>query len=329
MKLQALRLHNVRRFAGRGVAIEGIAAGVNVLCAANEHGKSTSFEALHALFFQPHTGTAKDIRRLQPYSGGNPLVEADIEVDGGRYRLRKRFLGQRLASVTEIASGRLVAQADEAERFIGELVRGGAAGPAGLLWVRQGLTGLEEGSRREVDEERRVRESLLTSVQGEVEAITGGRRMSRIIEACMAELGLIATATLRPKTGGPYAAALDDRARYEAEERRLLAEVTALREALDARARAQKRLAELEKPEERQSLRSAAAAAEAALADAKAHGAALAALEAETVFARGRHDTAERELQRYRAALERARDLDRELAAAEAAAAAARTRRGE
>ena len=329
MKLQALRLHNVRRFAGRGVAIEGIAAGVNVLCAANEHGKSTSFEALHALFFQPHTGTAKDIRRLQPYSGGNPLVEADIEVDGGRYRLRKRFLGQRLASVTELASGRLVAQADEAERFIGELVRGGAAGPAGLLWVRQGLTGLEEGSRREVDEERRVRESLLTSVQGEVEAITGGRRMSRIIEACMAELGLIATATLRPKTGGPYAAALDDRARYEAEERRLFAEVTALREALDARARAQKRIAELERPEERQALRSAAVAAEAALADAKAHGAALAALEAETVFARGRHDTAERELQRYRAALERARDLDRELADAEAAAGAARTRRGE
>lgn len=42
---------NVKRFAGRGVAIEGIGDGVNVLCAANEFGKSTSFEVLHALFF--------------------------------------------------------------------------------------------------------------------------------------------------------------------------------------------------------------------------------------------------------------------------------------
>ena len=57
MKLTALRLHNVRRFAGRGVAVEGIGDGVNVLCAVNEFGKSTCFDALHALFFQPHTGT--------------------------------------------------------------------------------------------------------------------------------------------------------------------------------------------------------------------------------------------------------------------------------
>jgi uncharacterized protein YhaN len=78
MKLTALRLHNIKRFAGCGVAIEGIREGVNVLCAANEFGKSTSFEALHGLFFQPHTSTAGDVRNLRPYSGGSPLVEADI-----------------------------------------------------------------------------------------------------------------------------------------------------------------------------------------------------------------------------------------------------------
>ena len=54
MKIAAIRLFNVKRFAGRGVAIENIGNGVNVLTAANEFGKSTSFEALHALFFQ-HT----------------------------------------------------------------------------------------------------------------------------------------------------------------------------------------------------------------------------------------------------------------------------------
>ncbi|MGO7515487.1 AAA family ATPase, partial [Rhizobium ruizarguesonis] len=53
MKLTAIRLHNVKRFAGRGISVEGITDGVNVLSAANENGKSTCFEALHALFFQP------------------------------------------------------------------------------------------------------------------------------------------------------------------------------------------------------------------------------------------------------------------------------------
>ncbi|MGO7778302.1 hypothetical protein ACC741_37930, partial [Rhizobium johnstonii] len=59
--LNALRLHNVKRFAGRGIFVEGIADGVNVLSAANEHCKSTCFEALHALFFQPHGGTPKSV----------------------------------------------------------------------------------------------------------------------------------------------------------------------------------------------------------------------------------------------------------------------------
>lgn len=87
MKLSALRFHNVKRFAGRGVAIEQIGDGVNVLCAANEFGKSTSFEALHGLFFQPHSSTAGDVRNLRPYSGGNPLIEAEIAVGANCYRL--------------------------------------------------------------------------------------------------------------------------------------------------------------------------------------------------------------------------------------------------
>jgi hypothetical protein len=147
MKISALRLFNVKRFAGRGVAIEGIGDGVNVLCAANEFGKSTSFEALHALFFQPHSSTSGDVRSLRPYSGGNPLVEADIATAEGSFRITKQYYGGRSARVSDLSSGRLLAQADEAENFIGNLIRGGSAGPAGLLWVRQGITGIEKRSR--------------------------------------------------------------------------------------------------------------------------------------------------------------------------------------
>ncbi|TIU87504.1 MAG: DNA-binding protein, partial [Mesorhizobium sp.] len=211
MKLTALRLHNVKRFAGQGVAIENIGDGVNVLCAVNEFGKSTFFEALHALFFQPHTGTPEGVRLLRPYSGGNPVVEADITTSEGRYRLAKQFYGGRLASVIDLDGGRLLAQADEAEAFIGKLIHGGSAGPAGLLWVRQGVTGIERRSKSEEDGEKRVRESLLSSVQGEVEALTGGRRMAEIAAACEEELYSLVTSTLRPKSGGLYAAALDER----------------------------------------------------------------------------------------------------------------------
>ena len=104
MKLTALRLHNVRRFGNKGVAIEGITDGVNVLTAANEFGKSTCFEALHALFFQPHTSMSNSVKLLRPYSGGNPLVEADISSDGGRYRLTKQFYGRGRAAVTDLAT---------------------------------------------------------------------------------------------------------------------------------------------------------------------------------------------------------------------------------
>ena len=165
------------------MAIEGIADGVNVFCAANEHGKSTIFEALHALFFQPYSGTPNAIKNLRPYSSGNPLIEADLSTAEGRFRITKHHSGGRSARVTDIATGRLVAQADEAENFIASLIKGGTVGPAGLLWVRQGVTGIEKGSNSEEDSEKQVRASLLESVQGEVEAITGGRRMAEIMAA--------------------------------------------------------------------------------------------------------------------------------------------------
>jgi hypothetical protein len=327
VKITALRLFNVKRFAGRGVAIEDIGDGVNVLCAANEFGKSTSFEALHALFFQPHSGQPKDVRRLQPYSGGNPIVEADIVADERRYRLAKQFIGGRRATVTDLASGRLVAQADEAEAFIAGLTRGGTSGPAGLLWVRQGVTGIEDRDRREEEDERRVRASLLESVQGEVEAVTGGRRMAEVLAACSDELGRLVTAgQQRPKGGGPYEAALAEERRLAAEEARLSAEVAALRKALDDRAAAQKQLADADDPEERAARRAAVMRAEAAFDAARAHGEAAKAAEAESRLAETRRDAAVRDRDAFRAALDKAASLRARTAAAAQRCDAARAR---
>ncbi|MBL8581687.1 MAG: AAA family ATPase [Rhizobiaceae bacterium] len=317
MKIGALRLFNVKRFAGRGVALEGIGDGVNVLCAANEFGKSTSFEALHALFFQPHSSTAGDVRNLRPYSGGNPLVEADIETAAGRFRITKQFYGGRSARILDLANGRIVAQADEAESFIAGLVRGGTAGPAGLLWVRQGVTGIDRRSKSEEDSEKQVRASLLESVQGEVEAVTGGRRMAEIMAATEEALGRLVTPTGRPKAGERYAETIERRDRLEADERRLSAEITALREALDKRSVAAKRLAELDRPEDRQQRLQAIAAAQATFDKAKTQAEVRRAAEAELLLTREQRDNAHREQMSFHAALERAAKLSGKLGEAE------------
>lgn len=317
MKITALRLFNVRRFAARGVAIEGIGDGVNVLSAQNEFGKSTSFEALHALFFQPYSSTAGDVRSLRPYSGGNPLVEADIATAQGRYRITKQFYGGRSAKVTDLTTGRLVAQSDEAEAFIAELVRGGTAGPAGLLWVRQGITGIERRSKAEEEGEKQVRASLLESVQGEVEAITGGRRMADIMAAVDEALGALVTPTLKPRAGGRYAAAMEDCTRLQVEERQLAEEVTRLRAALDSRASATKRLVELDSPDERDERRRAIAAAQTALDAARAAVHTLRAAEAELGLLRERHDNARAQAQAYKVQLAKDADLRTRIAEAE------------
>ncbi|WP_420101658.1 AAA family ATPase [Bosea sp. (in: a-proteobacteria)] len=312
MKISALRLFNVKRFAGRGVAIEGIGDGVNVLCAANEFGKSTSFEALHALFFQPYSKTVGPVRNLRPYSGGNPLVEVDIAHGDQRFRITKQYYRGGFARVTDLASGRLVAQADEAENFIGALIKGGPAGPAGLLWVRQGVTGIEKRSNAEEDDEKQVRASLLESVQGEVEAITGGRRMAEIMRAVAGELDKLVThqgQKPKPKAGGRYAMAIQARDRLVAEEARLAADVSALRDALDRRASAQKRLVELDDPDERRARQEAVAAAQATFETAQAQGERLKTAEAALELARERRDVSERALDGFRAALQKTKDL--------------------
>jgi DNA repair exonuclease SbcCD ATPase subunit len=317
MKISALRLFNVKRFGGRGVAIEGIGDGVNVLCAANEYGKSTSFEALHALFFQPHSGTPGDVQRLRPYSGGNPLVEADISTGEGRFRITKQYYGGRSARVVDLGSGRLVAQADEAENFITSLIRGGTSGPAGLLWVRQGITGMEKRSRTEEEGEKQVRQSLLESVQGEVEAVTGGRRMAEIIAAAKEALSDMVTATGRPKAGGRYAAAIEERDRLAADEVRLAAEVTRLRQALDQRANAAARLVELDSPAEREERRTAIQRAQSRFDAAKAQNEKLKTAEAELKLVRERRNAAEREFKAFTEAREKAVLLQEDVASAE------------
>ncbi|MEM9782817.1 MAG: AAA family ATPase, partial [Pseudomonadota bacterium] len=241
MRLQALRLQNVRRFV-EPVAVTGIAPGLNVLAAANEQGKSTLLDALHALFFTRHRAWDQHVRALQPHAGGDPQVQAEIALDGACWTVAKTWRKSRNGSATVHRDGILRHQADEAEAWIAERVRPPKdGGPAGLVWVRQGVLGLGEGRP-----DMLARRSVMASVAGEVAAMTGGRRMDRTVDAVGAALARYLTDTGRVKTGGPLAEAEKAVEERCATREALSRQAAALRDELEARARLRRERARLD-----------------------------------------------------------------------------------
>ena len=314
MKLRAIRLWNVRKFAGRGIALENIGDGVNVLSEENETGKTSTFDAVHALFFLPYSGTPKLVQMLRPYSGGSPQIEVDVETDQGLFRINKQYYSGRRARVSDLATGRIVAQGDEAEAWIADLVRGGSSGPAGLLWVEQGTTDLTGRSQRERQDERKAREDVLTSVTGdEVELLTGGRRMVRVFEQTLSKLDEMITSTAKARAGGPYAQALEELADLRVKEENLTDKKQQLHSALNSRRKKRLRLAQLDDPQSVARRQRDKENAAQLLAKAQADIARLLNAEALEKIATQNHSAATIKLEDYRGKLKRAEHLANKL----------------
>ena len=266
MKLRSIRLENVRRFVDP-VEIDGIGDGLNVLSAPNEHGKSTVFDALHAVFFKPRKSWDREIRSLVPHVGGDPSVAVEIELPDGIYRIGKRWNKGRNGDARIEVAGRLIKQADDAETWMAETLKAPRdGGPAGLLWVRQGLTGLDDDKAAQL-----ARRDLLTSVAGEVEAMTGGRRMDAAGDRCRNELDRYLTAKGRAKTDGPLKQKMDEVDTLKAEREELAAKSEQLRQQLDRRRHLRRGLATLEDPEEEAGRKARLAEAQAAHEEASRH----------------------------------------------------------
>ncbi|MDP1577194.1 MAG: hypothetical protein Q8L76_10600, partial [Cypionkella sp.] len=180
---------------------------------------------------------------------------------------------------------RIVALDDEAEAWIAQLLGAGLAGPSGLLWVRQGLMGLEpEGRSAEDNRERErglaARRDLMSSVAGEIDMMTGGRRMDGVLDRANAALTRLATTTGKPKAGGEWARAVDEAAALAAQEQGLRAKMLQLGDGLRRRSEVMRSQAALAHPQ-------AVVARDTAVADARAaHQSALAHVEKRQAAAR-------------------------------------------
>ena len=245
MKLRVIQLDNVRQFAGKSLIVSDLSDGLNVIAEPNEFGKSTLFDALQTLFFRPYASRHKEVVALQPAPAGGPLrIMAEVDADGRRFRIEKRFLSRQFARITDLSpQGGVIAQDDGAEAWLARLLGSAADGPAGLLWVRQGAVGLDTA-----DKGRDARRDILSSVAGEIDAMTGGRRFDAVSGRVEAALAMLATDKGRPKAGGTWKAAQEAVSRLEAEVTDLTAQVNSLGQALTQRRRDEARLAVLEEP---------------------------------------------------------------------------------
>ncbi|MEP1330503.1 AAA family ATPase [Pseudophaeobacter sp.] len=264
MKICAIRLQNIRRFT-EAVEITGIGPGLNVLAAPNEQGKSTIFDALHAVFFKDAKSWDKEIRALAPRAGGEPRIEVEIDCDGTRYRLVKQF--QKASGKGEIRiwqGDTLFLQSDAAEAWLQDLIKSPKdGGPAGLLWVRQGLTDFADAK-----ETLSARQDLLSSITGEVDAVTGGQRMDAIRRDLRQSLDRLVTSR-GAKKGGALDLAATEVAQLQADEQRLQARVQELRSQLDQRGALRAELAGLQEADTQQELEARMQAARQALAAAE------------------------------------------------------------
>ncbi len=295
MKLRSITLDNVRRFTDP-VTVGPIGDGVTLLCEPNEAGKSTLFDALHAVFFLKHGSAAGDVKALRPHSGGKVAVECELDFDGARWRIRKEWLTG--ASVKVWREGALIHQGDLAEDWITSLVAGDAGGPGGLLWVRQGRVSLQARSAPEAKAELEKRRDLLTVISGAMEQVTGGERMDRVRDRVARDLDRLQTATGRPKTGGRWADAQALVDKLTQDEAALAHTVETLRQNLDDRRRLSDELADLEIPEAVTKRAADVAAASEALRRAEGLAKELQAAETQAKLARLQADEAQKEASR-------------------------------
>ena len=241
MEFLRIRMRDVRRFAGRSLEIGPLEAGAFVWAAPNEAGKSTTLDALVALFTKDRRSNASDIRALFPHQGGSPWIEATVRQDGKIWTLAKRF-GRGNACEIRDGGGVLIAQGDEGEAWIAATFPH-AQLCIDLLWARQRRIDLDpEGmgsvEKREREEMRAARRGLLAEAAQALDSGLGGARFDAVRAVIQKELDSLRTPTGKARVGGGWERAMAEAAACAAAARSADATRAAAQAAIAARAQA-------------------------------------------------------------------------------------------
>lgn len=199
MRIRDVTIENFRKFRAP-VRITNFSPGLNLVCEANETGKSTVLEAIRAAFFERHGAKSERIKSFRPHGDEvAPTVSVTFEVAGEVWVVTKQFLQH--PSVT-LVGPTTRHSSDEAEEKLQSLLgftragnRGAdddSRGALGLLWVEQGQSFVLNAPGQMA---RRTLEDVLA---GEVGTVTGGRRTAAVVQAVDRALTEFLTATGKP-----------------------------------------------------------------------------------------------------------------------------------
>lgn len=134
--------------------------------------------------------------------------------------------------------------------------------------MRQGLLGLEADCAKEKSQLMETRCDLLSSVAGEIDTMTGGRRMDRVMRSVADSLAEIATKMGRKS--GAWKLASDAAEALETELESVTAQVQTLEKALRDRKQAEAAMKRLENPDAKARRDGAFLAAKTAMENARA-----------------------------------------------------------
>lgn len=305
MHINALTVKGIGRF-GAVARVDGFGAGVNVLAAGNEVGKSTLFKAIRACLFLRHDSKAQELRDLGSDDSLLPAtVELDFEHESKRYVIKKSFLRSPSAVLTE--NGREIARGVEADKAIWDILgmapgsgRSVDEGAFGLLWVGQGgsFTAPVPGSGAS---------SLLNSaIESEVGALVGGERARLAIDEITDEIRRNMTDSERAaRSDGPLGRARERLEQWRKSEADACAKVAALETQFAELARYRRRHREVTDPTALAQMTQELADARNGLREAQAAHQEIRSLEAESSAARRALEGAAQRLRQIREVAQR------------------------
>lgn len=298
MKILAVRLAEVGCFSN-AIALEGLSSGLNILCGANEAGKSTIFAALRMAFEQLHTTKHRSVEALRPYAGGAPLVEVDFALGTDTWRLRKQYLTGRMAELRNLTTGQISRGADAEDNLANLLGQAGGRSSLNLLWASQkdALTPSPPPDDAATGLKRVISAEIATTV--------GGSEARHVRAAVLAELEQHMTSHKPARPRGDYDAAIKMRARLESDLTLAVGRRDAALARLDRLAQLKLNEAELCDPQQMTARAEAVKRAEAVAASARdalqkqrAAADAVSAAESRLDLARSKRDALHEDLQR-------------------------------